>query len=177
MEAARLVERLRQGAGIVETLARTVDDAFIAWKPRPGAWSVLEVVAHLLDEEREDFRVRLRLLLDDPKAVWPPINPEGWVQERDYASWDLAETLDAFLVEREASLAWLAALESPIWETQKEHPLGPMTAGDLLGAWVAHDLLHARQLLHLHWTYVGSLAEPHRTFYAGEWVHGGSAGG
>ncbi|UCF09484.1 MAG: DinB family protein [Candidatus Bipolaricaulota bacterium] len=171
MDAAQLIERLERGAPIVRALVEGVEGDLVLWRPEPGAWSVLEVIAHLLDEEREDFRVRLGLLLDDTEAEWPPIDPEGWVTARSYSSWNLEETLDAFLEERQASLAWLDSLGSPDWEQAKDHPLGPMTAGDLLGAWVAHDLLHARQLVRLHWMYVRSLAAPHRVSYAGEWTH------
>jgi hypothetical protein len=172
MDAERLIERLGHGARIIEPLVRGAEDAFVSWRPEAGAWSVREVIAHLLDEEREDFRVRLGLLLEDPESDWPPIDPERWATERDYASRDVAETVEAFLAERQASIAWLNALTSPDWNRAKDQPWGSMTAGDLLGAWVAHDLLHARQLLHLHWTYAGSLAAPHRTLYAGEWARG-----
>lgn len=171
MDSERLIERLESGSGIVRPLVRQADGALAGWKPAPGAWSVLEVIAHLLDEEREDFRVRLRLLLHDPEIEWPPINPESWVASREYASWDLEETLDGFLAERKASVEWLRGLGSPDWNCTKTHPrAGSMTAGDLLGAWVAHDLLHARQLVRLHWMYVRSLADPHGVAYAGEWT-------
>jgi hypothetical protein len=44
-----------------------------------------------------------------------------------------------------------------------------MTAGDMFGAWVAHDLLHFRQLVELFWAYTTHRLEPHEVGYAGEW--------
>jgi len=45
----------------------------------------------------------------------------------------------------------------------------PLSAGDLLASWLAHDFLHLRQLTGLHWEYVSLLAKPYSTDYAGMW--------
>jgi len=165
-----LIDQLEAQAGIIRELVQGVAHEQAAWKPAPERWSILEVVVHLLDEEREDFRVRLGLLLRDPKADWPPIDPQGWVTQREYAKRDLGETLKAFLKEREDSLAWLKGLESPAWDNVKTHPAaGALSAGDMLASWVAHDLLHIRQLAKLHYDYVRRLAEPYSVAYAGDW--------
>ena len=81
------------------------------WRPKPEAWSIHQIVCHLLDEEREDFRQRLRLVLEDPSLEWPPIDPQGWPAHRAYDSRDFAETLAAWEAERAESLAWLRSLD------------------------------------------------------------------
>jgi hypothetical protein len=35
-------------------------------------------------EKNEDFRKRLELVLNNPEDPWPPIDPEGWVVQRNY---------------------------------------------------------------------------------------------
>lgn len=40
------------------------------------------MINHLYHEEREDFRARLDLLLDDPEASWTPNDRQVWVVER-----------------------------------------------------------------------------------------------
>jgi hypothetical protein len=127
------------------------------------------VVCHLLDEEREDFRVRLDYTLHRPGEPWPPIDPAGWVLAREYNQQDLGISLDAFLSEREASVAWLRKLHAPNWAVNYEAPWGPISAGDLLASWIGHDLLHMRQLVELHWAYAAAQLEPYSTRYAGEW--------
>ena len=170
MNSDALIDRLETQARIIRELVQDITREQAAWKPDPERWSILEVAVHLLDEEREDFRVRLRLLLRDPKADWPPIDPQGWVTQREYAKRDLGETVQAFLEEREDSLAWLKGLKSPTWDAVKTHPVaGDLSAGDMLASWVAHDLLHIRQLAKLHWNYVRRLAEPYSVAYAGDW--------
>ena len=128
------------------------------------------MVNHLWDEEREDFRIRLNLILHDPLAAWPPIDPGGWVTARDYNGRELAASLQGFLAERAASLAWLRGLAAPDWDATVETPWGwRITAGDMLAAWAGHDVLHLRQLVELHWAHTARLAAPRTTIYAGEW--------
>lgn len=124
---------------------------------------------HLLDEEREDFRVRLDVILHRPHDPWPPIDPMGWVKERQYNRRELTATRESFVVEREKSLAWLATLTTADWETVAPAPWGKIRAGDMLTAWIAHDMLHMRQLVELHWAWHVRHAHPFVTRYAGEW--------
>jgi hypothetical protein len=125
--------------GITEDEAR--------WKPASDRWSLLEILGHLLDEEREDFRTRVRSTLENPAQPWPPIDPEEWARSRDYNQRDPGADLREFLDERQASLDWLASLDHADWETAHEHPkLGTLRAGDLLTAWAVHDQLHLAQI-------------------------------
>ncbi len=169
MDIDSLASRMAENAARIRALVRGVSDQQARWKPDPASWSILEVVHHLLDEEREDFRVRLDYTLHHPDELWPAIDPGGWVTSRRYNEKDPKATLDQFLAERDASLAWLKTLSAPEWETAHEAPFGSISAGDLLAAWVAHDLLHMRQLVELHWHDTITELEPFRTQYAGEW--------
>jgi hypothetical protein len=146
-----------------------VTDRQARWKPAVDSWSILEVARHLLDEEREDFRVRLDITLHRPQEPWPAIDPEGWVTARRYNEGDPAAALSAFLSERETSLAWLRGLAAVDWNTLYVSPFGQMAAGELLVSWVSHDLLHMRQLVELHWTYKEEQIAPFDPGYAGDW--------
>lgn len=160
---------LAQGAETIRGLVTGVSPAEARARPAPEAWSLLEVACHLHDEEREDFRPRLDVVLHRPEEAWARIDPAGWVTARRYNDRDLGETLAAFLAERARSLAWLASLSAPDWTREYRAPFGPITAGDLLASWVAHDLLHTRQLVELRRARLLTLTAPHRTKYAGDW--------
>ncbi len=161
--------RLSASAEAIAALARNISDAQARCKPTPEEWSILEVICHLYDEEREDFRTRVDLSLHKPDADWPPINPVGWVTERGYNRREPAASLEAFLGERRKSLEWLRSLQNPNWETTHTNPRGLMRAGDVLAAWVAHDHLHIRQLNELHWQYLSLDVAPVSLEYAGGW--------
>jgi len=153
----------------IRVLVQGVSSDQARWKPDDISWSILEVIGHLYDEERLDFRVRLDFMLHRPGEPWPAINPQGWVQEHRYNEEELQELLGGFLAAREDSVRWLRGLLSPNWEAVYEAPFGQIRAGDLLAAWVAHDLLHMRQLVELHWGYLVKEVEPYQVVYAGEW--------
>lgn len=169
MDSKRLTTELANSVATWQAILAGVTQAEAERRPEPDAWSILEVVAHLLDEEREDFRVRLDITLHRPEDGWPPINPVGWVTERRYNERDLVATLDELVAERRRSLAWLGELNDPDWSATYEARFGPIQAGDLFAAWVAHDNLHLRQLVELKRALIVRTAEPFRTLYAGEW--------
>src|SRR5260370_29023077 len=85
-------------------------------RPSPAAWSVLEVVCHLCDEEREDFREHLDFILHRQNEEWHAIDTEGWVTKRKYIEQNFVEMQEHFFVEREKSFAWLNGLLNPDWE-------------------------------------------------------------
>lgn len=169
MDFERLQQKLASNAQRIRLLVEGVEPEQARWKPDVEEWSILEVVNHLYDEEREDFRVRLDITLHKPNQRWPPIDPGGWVEARGYNGRDLGGSLNKFLEERESSLAWLARLQTPDWDVTYEAPWGPIKAGDIFVAWVAHDQLHMRQLVELHRAILLRLAGPYDVRYAGQW--------
>ena len=169
LDLNKIIDRMRANAGAVAALARAVGDEQMRWKPAPEAWSLLEVVNHLYDEEREDFRTRVDYVLHRPGEHAPPIDPEGWVTARAYNGRDPRESLDAFLREREASLEWLQSLREPNWDAEYRADWGVLRAGDLLASWLAHDHLHLRQLNELHYACLLVQAVPYAIEYAGDW--------
>jgi hypothetical protein len=171
MDARRLTDALEHNLPVLLALLEGRSGADAARRPTPHDWSLLEIACHLLDEEREDFRARLRLLLEDPAQPWPPIDPEGWVTARGYAERDLATVLRELEAERRASVAWLRGLGEVDWTVAHEHPvLGPLRAGDLLTSWAAHDALHLRQLARRLHQEVERDAGDFSPDYAGPWT-------
>ena len=166
MDAADLITRLKVQGGLLSTWLRSVPRDELLWKPAPERWSMLEVLGHLLDEERDDFRTRIRLTLEGA-AAWPHIDPEAWAGEHRYQDSNPGRTIDAFDRERAASIAWLEELGDAGWSHSHEHPqLGRLAAGDLLAAWAAHDMLHLQQLARLRVDWIQRSAEPYSIRYA-----------
>ncbi|MEO8082663.1 MAG: DinB family protein [Ardenticatenales bacterium] len=150
MDLAAARDTLAANADAIAALVRPVAGDAARWRPSADAWSILEVVCHLADEERDDFRTRVSLTLEDPMLPWPPIDPQAWVTTRAYAARDLAAALADFMAERQRSLSWLAGLADPRWDNAARHPSGfTIRAGDLMASWLAHDLLHVRQIVEL----------------------------
>ena len=170
MDFATCQIQLRQNGELIREVVASISQEQSVRKPAAEAWSVLEVVNHLYDEEREDFRQRLDYILHRPGEPWPPTDPQGWVTSRQYNARDLSSSLQNFLDERQKSLAWLASLDHPNLDQTETHPvMGDFQAGDMLGSWVVHDILHLRQLIELKHFLLEALVRPYDTRYAAEW--------
>jgi hypothetical protein len=169
MDATQLIAELAAGEQIFRELVAGITQSQAEVRPEPDAWSVLEVVCHLYDEEREDFRQRLDYTLHKPGEAWPPIDPGGWVTSRAYNQRSLEDALAGFQAERQRSLDWLRSLQSPDWEAGHQTTFGIMKAGDILASWVAHDNLHTRQLVELRRSRLLLLVQPYDVRYAGDW--------
>ena len=151
-----------------ESLTGLTDEEFL-WKQNPEKWCLLEIICHLYDEEREDFRTRTKQVLESPELPLPKIDPVGWVIERKYLQRNFSEKLKDFLSEREQSVKWLQSLKNPKWENAYNHPkLGKMTAKLILANWLAHDYLHIRQITKLKYDHLKSKSDADLS-YAGNW--------
>jgi len=171
MDTQALVESLDRFRDVLPALARQVPEEDRRWRPPAGGWTMMEILGHLADEEEFDFRARIESTLADPARAWRPIEPEQWVHERRYDEADWDATLARWGEERTKSVAWLRDLGDTDWFAQYDHPqLGSLRAGDLLVSWVAHDALHARQIIRR--TYERTLrdGEGFGAEYAGPWA-------
>ncbi|MEM7261837.1 MAG: DinB family protein, partial [Planctomycetota bacterium] len=138
IDLSRVVRAMRSHLEAFSALFAGVTPEEAQWRPEEGVWSLIEILGHLGDEERFDFRTRLEYTWNRPDDDWPPIDPDGWAVEKDYANYDLQEAWADFEMERERSLRWLSSLDDPDWEASRTHPIaGTIHAGDLVTAWEA----------------------------------------
>ncbi|WP_299606851.1 DinB family protein [uncultured Aquimarina sp.] len=150
-----IIDELYRNQQVFEVFLKKVSREAYLWKDRPNRWCLLEIVCHLYDEEREDFRARTQHILETPENEFIPIDPEGWVQQRDYINKEYNAVLSDFLRERSISINWLSTLQNPKWDNITIHPeFGEMTAYQFLANWLAHDYLHLRQITNLKLDYL-----------------------
>ena len=162
--------RLEKTGRAISALFAGVDAAEAVWKPAEERWSLVEVAGHLGDEERSDFRTRLRSLVENPTRPWPQIDPMGWVTSRAYASMAIGEAVKGWELERAASLEWLASVReidpAIVYGGPWPHAQ-PIRSGDLMLSWIAHDCYHIRQIARLRWEHLEAGGAPYSTRYAG----------
>jgi hypothetical protein len=169
MEFNTLVQELRQSTEMIRALLAGVAPEAARIKPRAEDWSILEVLCHLYDEEREDFREHLDFILHRQHEEWHVIDTEGWVTQRSYNQQDFAAMQEKFFAEREKSFAWLNGLQDPDWDTTYTTPYRTISAGEMFACWVAHDNLHVRQLVELRRFRLETITKPYSLEYAGDW--------
>lgn len=168
-DAETVINELGRNLPVFDALFTSLPEGMIHWRPQPDKWNLLEVACHLLDEEREDFRSRLLHTLRHPDQAMPPIDPQGWVKDRNYAAREFEEVRENFARERKQSIVVLNSLSHANWESEYVHPkLGRMSAKLFLCNWLAHDYLHIRQILKLKHGYLAG-ATGESLDYAGPW--------
>jgi uncharacterized damage-inducible protein DinB len=169
MEFKTLYKELGHSTEMIKALLTGISQEEAQIKPDAESWSILEVVCHLYDEEREDFREHLDFILHRQNEEWHRIDPQGWVTEREYNKQNITEMQEKFFAERRKSLEWLQGLSKANWETTYTSQFGSMKAGDMFACWVAHDNLHVRQLTELRRNRIERITQPYDIQYAGDW--------
>ena len=168
METTYIIRQLDLNKGAFEQLLKVKRPEEALWKPKPEQWCLLEIVCHLVDEEVEDFRLRVKTALN-PELPLVPIDPESWVAERKYLEQDFDNKVAEWVAERERSLHWLQSLGPVDWQSALPHPdFGPLSAYHFLANWLAHDHIHIRQILKVKQAYLAQLSGQNLS-YAGNW--------
>lgn len=169
MKTDLIIHHLESNSLVFKTLLEGKEADEYNYRPDKNSWTILEIICHLCDEEREDFRARVKNTLMNPGKQPPPIDPPGWVKSRKYAEQLYGEKLESFMTERKESIKWLKSLSNPSWKNTYTHPTaGIMTAYGLLVNWLAHDYHHIRQINRRMYEYLQKKSGV-GLGYAGDW--------
>jgi hypothetical protein len=169
MEQIKYINELLRNQLVIKELLTGLKKEEYLWKPSANKWCLLEIICHLYDEEREDFKDRIKHVLKNPQNPLASFDQKAWVLERKYMQQKFDDVLMNFLQERDRSLDWLRSLKNPQWKNAYLHPeYGPMSANMFLINWVAHDYLHIKQILKLKFDYLKNKTGESLD-YAGTW--------
>lgn len=132
----------------VRAMVGAIDPGWLTATEGPGTWSVSDVLAHMADLEEQDWPVRLRIVLEvGETTTFAPIDREAFrVKLAGRSSDDLIELFAARRLRNIRDLA-SRAIGSDDLQRRGTHPaFGTVTLGELLAAWVVHDLTHISQI-------------------------------
>ena len=144
----RTYEILERTPRIVRTMLSELDESWTHRNYGDATWSPFDIVGHLIAGERNDWMVRLRIILESgPSRAFDPFDRTAMYEASRGKT--LRELLDTFESLRARNVAQLRALHlSPEQlALPGTHPaLGPVTMQHLLATWVVHDLNHIAQI-------------------------------
>ena len=169
MEYKALYLELVNSTEMIRALIKDISQEQAQVKPDANAWSILEVLCHLHDTEREDFREHLDFILHRQNEEWHVIDPQAWIMERKYNEQNLIEMQEKFFAERKQSLEWLNTVSHVDWSITYTSEYGSVSASEMLSCWIAHDNLHIRQLVELRRKHIEHITNPDDLQYAGDW--------
>jgi hypothetical protein len=123
-------------------LAQSLPEELLKQRPAPEEWSPLECLQHMIDTEHV-FQFRLQAFLDGRPSL-PGFNPD--TQGGQPASPTTGGLAVEFERLRAQGLAALARLTPADLERKSVHQeLGPVTLGEMINEWAAHDFNHTVQ--------------------------------
>jgi hypothetical protein len=132
----------------LDALLRGLPDGWIAAHEGGDTWSPFDVLGHLIHGDQTDWLPRARIILAHGEArAFDKF--DRFAQFEHSKGRTLASLLDEFALLRAQNLRELAALQLTPADLDRRgrHPeLGPVTLGQLLATWVAHDLDHVIQI-------------------------------
>jgi len=141
-------EVLARTPATLACLVRGLPPAWTHENEGPETWSVFDVVGHLIHGELTDWIPRARIILEHgPARTFEPFDRFAQLEANRGRS--LGELLDRFAALRRQNLAALDELRLTPERLSLEgrHPaFGAVTLGQLLSAWVVHDLGHVAQV-------------------------------
>jgi len=145
-EAIAVLERT---PAALAALLGGLPDAWLLASEGPDTFSPRDVIGHLIHGEETDWVPRLKIILEDGESV--PFTPFDRFAFRTASEGkSTAELLDRFRTLRGESLREVARvrLDAATLSRTGTHPgLGRVTLGQLLAAWVVHDLGHVKQVV------------------------------
>lgn len=147
-ERRRLLAVLAATPARLKGLLKGVPRRLQLWSPAPGKWSMLEIVCHMRDMEREAYLERYRRILGEDEPRLPDIDGDRCALERDYRSQRLSEALREWQQLRRECLKLLRGVRGDAWRQRGVHEsAGPITLDDLLRRHaIGNDEAHLLQL-------------------------------
>jgi len=157
---------LRRTPGALRALLSDLPESWLHGREGPDTWSPFDVIGHLIDGEETDWIPRVRIILaGGPNPVFEPFDRFRHLQLN--GGKPLSGLLDRFARLRAENVATLEGfrLSSRDLERPGVHPeLGPVTLGQLLATWVAHDLGHIAQVARVMAKQYGDEVGPWRAY-------------
>ncbi len=120
-----------------------------AWREssHPDEWSLVEIISHLRDVEREVSLPRIQTFLREENPFITADDTDMWVAERGYAEQDGEAALQDFVAARVKTLGALKNLSDEDWHRSGRHAIfGPITLQEQMAFMAEHDRVHLRQV-------------------------------
>ena len=142
MDRELVVANLAVAPNLLRLLAEDFSPQLAIKAPKPGEWSVAEVVRHLVEGDRDTFLPRLRRMLAEERPVFPSRDRQASGDRSD-----LATLLGAFESARGEVVKILNGLELSQWARAGVSPSrGALSVEAYAATMAGHDTEHLQQI-------------------------------
>jgi uncharacterized damage-inducible protein DinB len=147
-ERRRYFETLAATPQALKAAIRGLPKKVLVFTPAPGKWSILEILCHMRDMERDAYLARYRRILTEDEPHLPDLNGEALAIERDYRSAKAPEVVREWLSLRRENLQMLRKAGRVQWARAGVHETaGRLTMEDIIRRHaVGNDEAHLSQI-------------------------------
>lgn len=131
---------------LLAELVEGVPESKLKERPQPDKWSVLEIIAHLAEDEITALW-RYRQMIQHDGGPLAGFDQDLWARLGNYRSWTVSEALEMFRLLRGANLRMFERLTPEEWERHGVHAeRGKMSVRLLAQQMAGHDVNHLDQI-------------------------------
>ena len=142
-----LLAILKSTPAALDTLLKQIDETKFSQRPAEDEWSILEIICHLRDVEREINLPRFQQILVEENPFIPGIDSDRWASEREYHKDNLIRSLQIFTETRLRVIDLIKSLSPDSLNNSVNHSIfGPTTILELIRFITQHDQNHLRQI-------------------------------
>lgn len=136
----------RESLDELALLVKDVAEDRLKRRPQPNKWSVVEIVAHLAEDELVTSW-RYRQMIETPGCALAGFDQELWQRLGRYETWSMDEALSMFRSLRQSNLRMLEKLSAEQWDAFGVHAeRGRISVRDLAAHMTGHDRNHLEQI-------------------------------
>lgn len=165
LNLARSIAVLERTPDTLDGLLCGLPETLLLGDEGSDTFSPYAVLGHLISGEQTDWMARMRIILEHGESV--PFEAWDRFAFRNWEARPMRQMLDLFRELRSRNLEELQAAELTTEKLALRgvHPeLGPVTLGELIGAWVVHDLDHIGQISRVLAKQFGAYVGPWREY-------------
>lgn len=147
-ERRRHLDTLQATPALLKAALKGIPKKLLLSRPAPGKWSLLEIVCHLRDMEREAYLGRYRRILSEDKPLLPDLDGDEINLERNYRGQKLSAVLADWSKARKESLKVLEGVRGDQWLRYGTHETaGRLSMEDFLRRHaIGNDVAHLGQI-------------------------------
>jgi DinB superfamily len=146
----QLLEAYHEGPARLRAALAGLSMEQLRARPRPGKWSILEIVLHVVDSELSGA-MRVRYVRAQPGIRLPMYDQDLWTARLRHNEADVAlldDTLALFHLLRRVTGRIFAAAQGDDWTASAVHAeFGEITLRNLLELYADHSERHLEQIL------------------------------
>jgi uncharacterized damage-inducible protein DinB len=146
-ELKKHIEAAERSPKEIAAAVSGLPDKILRYKPSPDKWSILEMLAHLVDMETL-YAYRMRQMIADKDPQLAPIDQDEWARNLGYTEESAPELLALYGLNRHHNLQLLRRLKAADLDKGAFHPehKRKVTVAEIVGMMAKHGPSHLEQI-------------------------------